>query len=88
MLVAMSLELIQGPPNSGRAGEILAGFRAALARQAMLIVPTADDVAAFERDLCAGPGAAVGGSIVTFAGLARELARALAVERGPPLSPT
>ena len=28
MLVAMSLELIQGPPNSGRAGEILAGFRA------------------------------------------------------------
>ncbi len=88
MLVTMPFELIQGPPNSGRAGEILARFRAALGRQPVLVVPTGDDVAAFERDLCAGPGAAVGGSIMTFAGLARDLARALAVELGPPLSPT
>jgi len=82
----MALELIQGPPNSGRAGELLTRFEAALARRPLLVVPTADDVAAFERDLCAGSGAAVGGSITTFAGLARELAAALAVELGPSLS--
>lgn len=82
----MALELIQGPPNSGRAGEVLSRFREALGRRPVLVVPTADDVAAFERDLCATSGAAVGGSITTFAGLARELAGAMAVELGPPLS--
>ena len=59
----MGLTLIQGPPNSGRAGEVLGRFRAALDREPVLVVPTADDVAAFERDLCAGGGAALGGSI-------------------------
>ncbi len=63
-----------------------ARFRAALDRRPLLVVPTADDVAEFERDLCAGGGRERGGSITTFTGLARELARVLAVELGPPLS--
>lgn len=82
----MAIELIQGPPNSGRAGEVVDRFRAALGRRPLLVVPTADDVAAFERDLCAATGGAMGGSITTFAGLARELAGALAVDLGPSLS--
>ena len=82
----MGLELIQGPPNSGRAGEVLDRFRASLDAEPVLVVPTADDVATFERDLCADLGAARGGSVSTFAGLAREVARTLATELGPPLS--
>ena len=50
----MSLELIVGPPNSGRAGEILGRLRSALERDPLLIVPTGDDIARFERDLCRG----------------------------------
>lgn len=82
----MGIELIQGPPNSGRAGEIVARFRAALAREPLLAVPTRDDVATFERELCDRHGASLGGSIVTFSGLTSEVARALAVELPPPLS--
>ncbi|MFL5871094.1 MAG: PD-(D/E)XK nuclease family protein [Solirubrobacterales bacterium] len=53
----MSIELIVGPPNSGRAEAILARFRTALERDPVLVVPTADDVAGFERQLCEGGGA-------------------------------
>ena len=82
----MGLELIQGPPNSGRAGAILDRFRASLDAGPLLVVPTADDVSTFERSLCEGPGSARGGTVATFAGLAREVARTLAIELGPPLS--
>ena len=51
MLKAMAIELIHGPPNSGRAAAVTARFREALGRQPLLVVPTADDV---ER-LRAGP---------------------------------
>ena len=84
----MGLELIEGPPNSGRAGAVIARFRDALARRPVLVVPTADDVAAFERDVCAAAPTTLGGSITTFAGLARDIAATLAVDLGPPLSPT
>ena len=50
---AMSLELIVGPPNSGRAGAVLDRFGAALERDPLLVVPTSDDVDRFERELCA-----------------------------------
>ncbi len=82
----MGLELIQGPPNSGRAGAVLDRFRASLDAGPLLVVPTSDDVSTFERSLCADLGAARGGSVSTFAGLAREVARTLATELGPPLS--
>ena len=82
----MALRVIQGPPNSGRAGEILAAFRVALDREPVLVVPTGDDVATFERELCGSGGATLGGSISTFAGLNLEVARALTVELPPALS--
>jgi ATP-dependent helicase/DNAse subunit B len=67
------LKLIHGPPNSGRRGLVLGDFRAALERDPLLVVPTADDAYDFERELC-GAGAGVGGSVVTFRGLAAKIA--------------
>ncbi len=71
----MSLNLIHGPPNSGRAGLIRRRFVAALERDPILVVPTIDDVFAFEQELCEG-GAALGGTVMTFGGLFRVVATA------------
>jgi len=71
----MPLKLIHGPPNSGRAGLIRRRFGAALDRDPVLVVPTADDVYSFERELCEG-GAALGGAVTTFSGLFRAVATA------------
>jgi len=64
----MSLKLIQGPPNSGRAGRIRRGLLAALDREPVLVVPTDDHVFAFQRELSA-KGAILGASVVDFDGL-------------------
>ena len=48
---SMSLKLIIGPPNSGRTGGRLDGFRAAASRDPVLVVPTVDDVERFEEEL-------------------------------------
>ncbi|HET9185377.1 MAG TPA: hypothetical protein VFN82_04465, partial [Solirubrobacterales bacterium] len=64
----MALKLIHGPPNSGRRGEILRAFRAALERGPILVVPTADDVFDFERELST-TGAVLGGAVMSFGGL-------------------
>jgi len=69
----MSLNLIHGPPNSGRAGLIRRRFEDALDRDPVLVVPTLDDVYRFERELCEG-GASLGGATMTFGGLFRALA--------------
>ena len=74
-LGGVPLNLIHGPPNSGRAGLIRRRFAAALDRDPVLVVPNADDVFAFERELCEG-GAALGGSVMTFEGLFRAVATA------------
>ncbi len=71
----MSLKLIHGPPNSGRAGLIRSRFGAALSHEPLLVVPNADDVFAFERELCE-ERATLGGSVMTFSGLFREVLRA------------
>ncbi len=81
----MALRIIQGPPNSGRAGELLARLRAALEREPVLVVPTGDDVAGFERELAGSAPAILGASILTFAALTREVARTLAAEPAPAL---
>jgi PD-(D/E)XK nuclease superfamily protein/AddB-like protein len=86
MLDAMSLSLIVGPPNSGRAGEIGARFEAALERDPVLVVPTLDDVDRFERELCEGGRAVVGGSIGTFRRLTDEVAASTRAELRPLLS--
>ncbi|HET9162434.1 MAG TPA: PD-(D/E)XK nuclease family protein [Solirubrobacterales bacterium] len=82
----MSLKLIQGPPNSGRAGRIQELFRDALDRNPVLVLPTRDDVYRFERLLC-GAGAALGGSVLTFDDLFREVARATGAPQAGELTP-
>lgn len=83
----MPLELIVGPPNSGRASEIRERIELLLDREPVLVVPTADDAAQFERDLCARSGAVLGVGIRTFASLFDEAARAAGLELAPSLSP-
>ncbi len=69
----MPLTLVLGPANSAKAGEVLGAFAAAASRGALLVVPTAEDAAHYAREL-AGEGAVLG-SVLTFAGLAREVGR-------------
>jgi len=82
----VSLKLIHGPPNSGRAGRIRHGLIAVLDRDPLLVVPTLDDVYAFERELCAG-GAVLGADVMTFGGLFRTVATAGGAPPGAVLTP-
>jgi ATP-dependent helicase/DNAse subunit B len=68
----MPLTLVLGPANSAKAGEVLGAFAAASARGAVLVVPTTTDAAHYGRELAAG--GAVLGSVLTFSGLAGEIA--------------
>jgi ATP-dependent helicase/DNAse subunit B len=83
----MPLKLIHGPPNSGRAGLIRRRFAANLDRDPVLVVPTVDDVYSFERELCEG-GGALGGAVMTFAGLFRAVATAGGAPPAGELTPT
>jgi ATP-dependent helicase/DNAse subunit B len=69
----MPLTLVLGPANSAKAGEVLGAYSAAARRGAVLVVPTALDARHYTREL-AGSGAVMG-SVLTFGGLAREIAR-------------
>ncbi len=69
----MPLTLVLGPANSAKAGEVLGAYAAAAQRGALLVVPTAGDAEHYSREL-AGQGAVLG-SVLTFAGLAGEIAR-------------
>jgi RecB family exonuclease len=80
------LKLIHGPPNSGRAGVVRRGFTDSLERDPILVVPTVDDVFAFERELCNG-GGLLGGSAMTFGGLFRTVLTAAGAPPGAELSP-
>lgn len=82
----MPLKLIHGPPNSGRAGRIQDLFREALDRNPVLVLPTLDDVFRFEHSLCEA-GAALGGSVMTFGDLFREVARYTGAPLGGELTP-
>ena len=68
----MPLTLVLGPANSAKAGEVLGAFAAAANRGAILVVPTTVDADHFGREL-AGDGAVLG-SVLTFGGLAAEIA--------------
>lgn len=83
----MPLSLILGPPNSGRAGLLRRRFTAALDHDPVLVVPNADDVFAFEQELCLS-GAALGGATMTFGGLSREVARACGSPPGAEMTMT
>jgi ATP-dependent helicase/DNAse subunit B len=82
----MSLKLIHGPPNSGRAGRIRRALIEALDHDPVLVVPTLDDVYAFERELCAS-GAILGADVMTFEGLFRAVAVAGGAPPGLVLTP-
>ncbi|HSC20280.1 MAG TPA: hypothetical protein VLC07_00965, partial [Solirubrobacterales bacterium] len=82
----MPLKLVYGPPNSGRAAVIRRDFAAALERDPILVVPTVDDVFAFERELSGG-GALLGGAAMTFGGLFRTVATMAGAPAGAELSP-
>ncbi|MGV1048569.1 MAG: hypothetical protein ACOYD4_08630, partial [Solirubrobacterales bacterium] len=81
----MPLKLIQGPPNSGRAGAVRRRFSEQAARDPILVVPTLDDVFSFEREICQD-GAALGGSVMTFGALFRTIATAAGAPPGSELS--
>ncbi len=68
----MPLTLVLGPANSAKAGEVLGAYSLAARRDALLVVPTAADVAHYEREL-ASPGVTLGRAL-TFAGLIEEIA--------------
>ncbi len=69
----MPLTLVTGPANSAKAGEVLGAYGAAARRGAVLVVPTAEDARHYTLEL-AGQGV-VQGSVLTFGGLAAEIAR-------------
>ena len=81
----LTLDLIVGPPNAGRAGAIRRRFAEALGRDPILVVPTRDDVDRFEREL-SGDGGLVGGSVDTFPALFEDVARATGAGLPPRLS--
>ncbi|MDQ6775673.1 MAG: hypothetical protein M3071_05495, partial [Actinomycetota bacterium] len=70
----MSLTLVLGPANSAKAAEVLGAYRASARRGAILVVPTRLDREHYRREVL-GEGALLGGEILTFPGLAREIAR-------------
>jgi ATP-dependent helicase/DNAse subunit B len=82
----MPLNLIHGPPNSGRAGLIRRRFVAALDRDPVLVVPTIDDVYSFERELCQD-GAVLGADVTTFGGLFRAVTTVAGAPPGAELTP-
>ena len=86
MLEQMPLSVIVGPPNSGRAAEIRSRLEGALDRDPVLVVPTGDDVAWFERELSAGGRAVIGAAIRTFRRLADDIAAATGAGVRPPIS--
>jgi ATP-dependent helicase/DNAse subunit B len=69
----MSLQLFLGPANSAKAGEVLGAYGALAPRGAVLVVPTALDAEHYRRELASD--GVVFGSVLTFSGLACEVAR-------------
>src|SRR5664279_1670697 len=69
----MPLHLVTGPANSAKAGQVLGAYGAAARGGALLVVPTAQDARHYAGEL-AGQGV-VQGSVLTFGGLASEIAR-------------
>src|SRR5918994_4934234 len=83
---SMSLSLIVGPPNSGRAGRVRERLTAALGRDPVLVVPTLEDASRFERELCEQGEPVLGASILTFERLFDEVARATGASTRPALT--
>src|SRR5438128_5370571 len=76
---SMPLTLITGPANAAKAGAVLERLRAALARDPVLVVPTAADADHYERELAAA-GVVTGAEVLTFARLVRRIAEVTDVD--------
>src|SRR4051812_12685748 len=70
----MSLTLVTGPANAAKAGYVLERLREVLHREPLLVVPTAADVAHYQRELAAGE-VVFGAEVLTFSRLWREMGR-------------
>lgn len=69
------LKLVTGPANAAKAGAALAAFSGSLRRDPWLVVPTAEDVAHYERELSDRAAVRRGGHVGTFSAFVRELAQ-------------
>jgi ATP-dependent helicase/DNAse subunit B len=78
----MSLTLVSGPANSAKAAVLLDGYRAALGRSPILVVPRRADAEHYQREL-ADRGAVLGARVEPFSGLMREIARRAGVLERP-----
>src|SRR3954468_12875709 len=68
----MSLTLVTGPANAAKAGYVLERLREVLHREPLLVVPTAADVAHYQRELAAGE-VVFGAEVLTFSRLWRGI---------------
>ena len=78
----MSLTLVTGPANAAKAGYVLERLREVLHREPLLVVPTAADVAHYQRELAAGE-VVFGAEVLTFSRLWREIGRVAGVSARP-----
>jgi len=76
------LKLVTGPANSAKAQVVLDAYRAALAREALLVVPRASDVEHYRRELAVA-GAVFGVQLWRFDGLIAEIARRAGIPGEP-----
>src|ERR1700741_2083271 len=78
----MPLTLITGPANAAKAGEVFARLRAVVARDPVLVVPTAGDAGHYAREL-ASAGGVFGAEVWTFGRLMADIARLCGVSSRP-----
>src|SRR5262245_6831985 len=78
----MPLTLITGPANAAKAGEVFSRLRAAVARDPVLVVPTAGDAGHYAREL-ASAGVVFGAEVWTFGRLMADIARLCGVRSRP-----
>jgi ATP-dependent helicase/DNAse subunit B len=78
----MPLTLVTGPANAAKAGYVLDRLREVVHREPLLVVPTAADVAHYQRELAAGE-VVFGAQVLTFSRLVRELGRVAGVSTRP-----
>jgi ATP-dependent helicase/DNAse subunit B len=76
------LELVTGPANAAKAGEVLGGLRARLDEDPVLVVPTFADVEHAQREL-AERGAIFGARVMRFQWLFAEIARRVGFDGRP-----
>src|SRR5215218_1971304 len=78
----MSLTLVTGPANAAKAGYVLERLREVLHREPLLVVPTAADVAHYQRELAVDE-VVFGAEVLTFSRLWREIGRVAGVSARP-----